>query len=161
LIQARRRAVLTHPLHVQRLLNLPERTAEALRDGWCTVGDMGRRDEHGFIQLVDRKRNMIITGGENVYPSEVETVLGGHPAIQDVAVIGIPDRHWGEAVHAVVVLTPGMHAGEAELVEWCRGRLGGYKRPRGVTFLTEAEMPRTATGKILHRALRDRLAPKI
>jgi fatty-acyl-CoA synthase len=138
--------------------NLPEKTAEALRHGWCTVGDLARRDEDGFIHLVDRKRNLIITGGENVYPSEVEGMLGAHPAVREVAVIGLPDDRWGETVHAVVVPMPGAAVTEAELVEWSRGRIAGYKRPRGVTFLSEAEMPRTATGKILHRALRDRLA---
>ncbi len=137
---------------------LPELSAEALSDGWCTVGDLGRRDEEGFIHLVDRKGNMIISGGENVYPSEVETVLGAHPAVEDVAVIGVPHEHWGQAVHAVVILAPGMCVTEAELIDWSRGRIAGYKRPRGVTFVTEGEMPRTASGKILHRALRDRLA---
>lgn len=145
------------PYTFSRYWNLADRTAEALRDGWCTVGDVARRHPDGFIQLVDRKRNMIITGGENVYPSDVEGVLGAHPAVKDVAVIGVPDDRWGEAVHAVVVLASGRQLSEAELVEWSRGRIAGYKRPRGVTFVSDAEMPRTATGKILHRALRERL----
>ena len=140
--------------------NLPDRTAEALRDGWCSVGDLARRDEDGFVHLVDRKRNLIITGGENVYPSEVENLLGAHPAVHDVAVIGVADERWGEAVHAVIVLAPGARATEAELLEWCRGRIAGYKRPRGVTFIAEAEMPRTATGKILHRKLRERFGER-
>ncbi|MFN8634845.1 MAG: AMP-binding protein [Chloroflexota bacterium] len=135
--------------------NDPEKTADAFRDGWCSVGDLARRDEDGFFHLVDRKSNMIITGGENVYPSEVESVLGAHPAVQDVAVVGIPDEKWGEAVHAVVVLHPGRAASEQELVAWCRERMAGYKRPRSVTFIDDAQMPRTATGKILHRTLRD------
>jgi acyl-CoA synthetase (AMP-forming)/AMP-acid ligase II len=136
--------------------NQPARTAEAFRNGWCTVGDMARRDADGFYHLVDRKRNMIISGGENVYPSEVENVLGGHPAVADVAVIGVPHARWGEAVHAVVVLAPGVALSESELIEWARGRMAGYKRPRSVELIGAAEMPRTATGKILHRALRDR-----
>ena len=136
--------------------NQPARTEAAFRGGWCTVGDLARRDQDGFYHLVDRKRNMIITGGENVYPSEVENLLGGHPAVQDVAVIGVPHPRWGEAVHAVVVLEPAASVRAEELIEWTRGRIAGYKRPRSVEFLSAEEMPRTGTGKILHRALRDR-----
>ena len=135
----------------------PEKTAEAFRGDWCSVGDMARRDAEGYIHLVDRKSNMIISGGENVYPSEVESVIGAHPKVKDVAVIGVPHDKWGEAVHAVVVLHEGEQASEAELVDWCRGRIAGYKRPQSVRFMSEAEMPRTATGKILHRTLRERM----
>lgn len=135
----------------------PEKTAEAYRGAWCSVGDMARRDEQGFIHLVDRKSNMIITGGENVYPSEVESVLATHPAVQDVAVVGLPHDKWGEAVHAVVVLRPGHRVGEADLLQWCRRRMAGYKRPQAVTVMHEADLPRTATGKIQHRRLRDQL----
>jgi acyl-CoA synthetase (AMP-forming)/AMP-acid ligase II len=138
----------------------PEKTAECFRDGWCSVGDMARRDADGFITLVDRKSNMIISGGENIYPSEVEGILGAHPKVRDVAIIGVPHDKWGEAVQAVVVLHAGQQATEAELLDWCRSRIAGYKRPQAVTFLAEAEMPRTATGKILHRMLRDRLAAR-
>ncbi len=134
-----------------------ERSA-AFHGAWCSVGDLARRDEHGFIHLVDRKSNMIISGGENIYPSEVEAVLAAHPAVQDVAVIGVPDAKWGEAVQAVVVPRPGQPPGERELLDWCRERIAGYKRPRSVLFIGEREMPRTATGKILHRVLRDRIA---
>jgi acyl-CoA synthetase (AMP-forming)/AMP-acid ligase II len=133
---------------------MPEKTAEAFRGDYCTVGDLARRDENGFLYLVDRKSNMIISGGENVYPSEVESLLAAHPAVQDVAVIGMPDDKWGERVHAVLVLHPGAQAAEAEILEWCRPRIAGYKRPRSVTFLKEAAMPRTATGKIQHSRLR-------
>jgi acyl-CoA synthetase (AMP-forming)/AMP-acid ligase II len=135
----------------------PDKTAEAFRGAWCSVGDLARRDAEGFIHLVDRKSNMIISGGENIYPSEVEGVLGAHPAVQDVAVIGVPDATWGEAVRAVVVLHEGRQASETELIDWCRTRLAGFKRPRGVTFVAAHEMPRTATGKTLHRVLRDRI----
>ncbi|MCB1389861.1 MAG: AMP-binding protein [Rhodobacteraceae bacterium] len=138
--------------------NQPGKTAEAFRDGWCSVGDMAVRDESGFIRLVDRKKNMIISGGENVYPSEVEAVLGRHEAVQDVAVIGVPHPVWGEAVHGVVVLHEGAQIDGDALVLWCQGRIAGYKRPRGITVITEAEMPRTATGKVLHRVLRERFA---
>lgn len=135
----------------------PEKTAEAFQGAWCSVGDMARRDEHGFIHLVDRKSNMIISGGENVYPSEVEGVLGAHPKVKDVAVVGVPHDKWGEAVHAVVVPHEPDTLSEGELLDWCRGRIAGYKRPQSVRFIADAEMPRTATGKILHRALRERV----
>jgi acyl-CoA synthetase (AMP-forming)/AMP-acid ligase II len=138
--------------------NQPRKTAEAFRGPYCSVGDMARRDEDGFLYLVDRKSNMIISGGENVYPSEVENLLGSHPAVRDVAVIGIPDETWGETVHAVVVLHDGQRATEEELIDWCRTRIAGYKRPRSISFIGEAEMPRTATGKIQHRVLRERFA---
>ncbi|WP_395700238.1 class I adenylate-forming enzyme family protein [Aquabacterium sp.] len=136
----------------------PEKTAEAFRGDWCSVGDMARRGDDGYIHLVDRKSNMIISGGENVYPSEVEGVLGAHPKVKDVAVIGVPHDKWGEAVQAVVVAHPGSGLTEAELLDWCRGRMAGYKRPQSVRFFDDADMPRTATGKILHRVLRDRLS---
>jgi acyl-CoA synthetase (AMP-forming)/AMP-acid ligase II len=135
----------------------PDKTAEAFRGDWCSVGDLARRDADGFIHLVDRKSNMIISGGENVYPSEVEGVLGAHPKIKDVAVVGMPHDTWGEAVHAVIVLHDGQRASEAEIIDWCRDRIAGYKRPRAVSFIADVEMPRTATGKILHRVLRERL----
>lgn len=135
----------------------PQKTAEAFRGDWCSVGDMARRDEHGYIHLVDRKSNMIISGGENIYPSEVEGVIGAHPKVKDVAVIGVPHEKWGEAVQAVVVLHAQAQASETELFDWCRTRMAGYKRPQSVLFVAEADMPRTATGKILHRVLRDKL----
>jgi acyl-CoA synthetase (AMP-forming)/AMP-acid ligase II len=118
---------------------------------------MARRDADGYIHLVDRKSNMIISGGENVYPSEVESVLAAHPAVQDVAVVGVPDAKWGEAVCAAVVLRPGQSATPDDLLAWCRERMAGYKRPRTIRLLAEREMPRTATGKIQHRVLRDRM----
>ncbi|MDP8922006.1 MAG: AMP-binding protein [Chloroflexota bacterium] len=134
----------------------PERTAQAFQGAWCSVGDLARRDADGFYHLVDRKSNMIISGGENVYPSEVEGVLSTHPDVQDVAVIGVPHEVWGEAVHAVVVPRAGAAVTGAELIQWCRERMAGYKRPRSVAFISEADMPRTATGTILHRVLRAR-----
>ena len=118
---------------------------------------MALRDEAGFIRLVDRKKNLIISGGENIYPSEVENVLGAHPKVRDVAVIGLFDARWGERVHAVVVLHEGASLAEAELMDWSREKLAGFKRPRSLSFLAEADMPRTATGKIQHRQLRERL----
>ncbi|MCU0868081.1 MAG: AMP-binding protein [Burkholderiales bacterium] len=134
----------------------PEKTAECFRGAWCSVGDVARRDADGFIQLVDRKSNMIISGGENVYPSEVEAVVGAHPAVKDVAVIGVPHDKWGEAVTAVVVLHTGVTVTDTELLAFCRDRIAGYKRPQSITFMQEADVPRTATGKIQHRVLKER-----
>ena len=138
--------------------NQPDKTAEAFRGDYCTVGDMAVRDADGYLRLIDRKKNMIISGGENVYPSEVESVLGGCPKVKDVAVVGLPDALWGERVHGVVVLHDGVAASEAEILDWCRDRIAGFKRPRSISFFSEAEMPRTATGKVLHRVLRDQLS---
>ncbi|MBT9163124.1 MAG: Long-chain-fatty-acid--CoA ligase FadD13 [Chloroflexi bacterium] len=137
----------------------PQKTREAFDGEWCSAGDMVKRDEDGYYTLVDRKANMIITGGENVYPSEVERVLVEHDAVKDVAVIGVPDEKWGEAVKAVVVLHDGCRPGEelaGEIIDFCRGKLAGYKRPKSVDFIRDQEMPRTLTGKILHRILRER-----
>jgi acyl-CoA synthetase (AMP-forming)/AMP-acid ligase II len=138
----------------------PEASARAFRDGYCTAGDMARRDADGFYTLVDRKSNMIITGGEKVYPSEVEQVLAAHPAVGDVAVVGVPDPKWGESVAAVVVPRAGAEAAPGPILEYARRHLAGYKCPRAVTFIREEEMPRTATGKILHRVLRERFAAR-
>ncbi len=139
---------------------LPDKTAEAFRGPYLSVGDLARRDEDGYYYLVDRKSNMIISGGENVYPSEVEHLLGSHPKVKDVAVIGIPDDRWGETVCAVVVLHGGQCATEDELLSWCRNKIAGYKRPKVVSFIQEEAMPRTATGKILHRVLRERYSTR-
>jgi fatty-acyl-CoA synthase len=133
---------------------LPDKTREAFRGDYCTVGDMARRDADGYIHLVDRKSNMIISGGENVYPSEVEALLAKHEKVRDVAVIGLADATWGERVHAVIVPRDGAAPSEVEIIEWCRSRIAGYKRPRSVSFIGDDEMPRTATGKIQHRQLR-------
>jgi acyl-CoA synthetase (AMP-forming)/AMP-acid ligase II len=137
---------------------LPEKTKEAFKGEYCSVGDMAMRDSEGYIHLLDRKSNMIISGGENVYPSEVEAAIISHPAIRDVAVIGLPDRKWGERVHAVIVLNDGEAITETQLSEWIKDRMAGYKRPRGFSFLKDHEMPRNATGKILHRELKAKLS---
>jgi acyl-CoA synthetase (AMP-forming)/AMP-acid ligase II len=138
---------------------LPDKTRDAFRGDYCTVGDLARRDEDGYIFLVDRKSNMIISGGENVYPSEVESLIGGHPKVKDVAVIGIADEKWGERVHAVVIVRDGEAPTAEEIMEWCKERIAGYKRPRSISFIAERDMPRTATGKILHRVLRMKYTP--
>ncbi len=137
----------------------PEKTKEAFDNGWSTAGDMVRRDEEGYYVLVDRKANMIITGGENVYPSEIENVVGGHPAVKDVAVIGIPDKKWGEAIKAIVILHEGYKGTPElakELMDYCKDKIAGFKKPKTIDFIGDAEMPRTGTGKILHRILREK-----
>jgi acyl-CoA synthetase (AMP-forming)/AMP-acid ligase II len=137
----------------------PEKTNESFEGDWFSAGDLAKRDEEGYYTLVDRKANMIITGGENVYPSEVEGVLRFHEAVKEVAVIGVPDEKWGEALKALVVLNEGFKAGEPlaqGIIDFARGKIAGYKRPKSIDFITEEEMPRTATGKILHRVLRSR-----
>jgi acyl-CoA synthetase (AMP-forming)/AMP-acid ligase II len=136
---------------------LPEKTKEAFRGDYCTVGDMGLRDADGYIHLVDRKSNLIISGGENIYPSEVENILGSHPEVKDVAVIGKADPKWGEAVHAVIVLKGDAAATEREILDWCMDKIAGYKRPKSISFVTDEQMPRTATSKILHRVLKERM----
>jgi len=144
------------PYSFEGYWKLPEKTRESFRGTYCTVGDMARRDPDGFYYLVDRKSNMIISGGENVYPSEIEEVLASHPAVKEVAVIGLSDAKWGERVHGVAVLRDGIVTTEAELMAWCRERLAGYKRPRSIAIIPDAEMPRTATGKVQHRLLKAR-----
>jgi long-chain acyl-CoA synthetase len=123
-------------------------------DGWLRTGDGGYRDEEGFLFLTDRIKDMIVSGGENIYPVEVEEVLSQHPAVADVAVIGVPDERWGETVKALVVVVPnsGVHADE--LVAFARERLAGYKLPRAVEFVSE--LPRSPAGKVLKRELRAR-----
>jgi acyl-CoA synthetase (AMP-forming)/AMP-acid ligase II len=135
----------------------PEKTKEAFEGEWFSAGDMATRDEDGYYSLVDRKANMIITGGENVYPSEVEKVLREHEAVREIAVIGIPDEKWGEKIKAVVVLADGYEAEEGlaqSIMDFTRNRIAGYKRPKSVDFIGEEKMPRTATGKIQHRLLK-------
>jgi fatty-acyl-CoA synthase len=144
------------PWAFQGYWKLPDKTAEAFRGPYCTVGDIARRDEDGYYHLVDRKKNMIISGGENVYPSEVESVLGAHPYVKDVAVIGLPHEKWGESVHAVIIAREGSTVTTQELLDWCKTRMAGYKRPQSVALIRDDEMPRTATGKVLHRVLRER-----
>ncbi|MGV3759397.1 MAG: AMP-binding protein [Actinomycetota bacterium] len=131
---------------------LPEVTAETIRDGWFHTGDVGVVDEDGFLTIRDRLKDMLISGGENVYPAELESVLLAHPAVADVAVIGQPSARWGESAVAVVV--PGEGFDPDELVTWCRERLAGFKAPKAV--VTVDELPRNASGKILKHQLRDR-----
>jgi len=132
----------------------PEKTAEAIVDGWLHTGDIGHLDAEGYLHITDRKKDMIITGGFNVYPSEVEQVLWGHPAVQDCAVIGAPDDKWGEAVKAVVELNSGQHVSAEELIALCKEKLGSVKAPKSVDFVDA--LPRSPVGKVLKKDLRAR-----
>jgi fatty-acyl-CoA synthase/long-chain acyl-CoA synthetase len=131
---------------------LPDQTAETLVDGWVMTGDMARRDEDGFYYVVDRKKDVIITGAFNVYPKEVEDVLYRHPAVAQCVVVGVPDEEWGEAIKAYIVLKSGTHASPNELIELCRDNLASYKKPRHLEFVES--LPLTPVGKIMRRALK-------
>ncbi len=133
--------------------NRPEATAETIVDGWLHSGDMATIDAEGFVYIQDRKKDMIISGGENVYPAEVENTLSGHPDIADVAVIGQPSDRWGESAAAVVVRKPESSVTAEAILDWCQGKLARFKQPRIVEFVDE--IPRNPTGKILKRILRD------
>ena len=138
--------------------NLPDQTAAAVRNGWMHTGDAGYMDEEGYIYVVDRIKDMIISGGENVYSTEVENVLAQHPDVQACAVFGIPDDRWGETVHAAVVLHPGQLTAPQELIEFCRRAIAAYKSPRSVEF--KDVLPTTAAGKVDKPALRREFAAK-
>jgi acyl-CoA synthetase (AMP-forming)/AMP-acid ligase II len=133
--------------------NLPEATDEAFRDGWLYTGDMAVMDVEGYVTIVDRKRDVIITGGENVYSVEVENELYSHPAVLEVAVIGVPDEKWGEAVKAIVVLREGQEATEEEIMQFCKERMAHFKVPKSVDFVSA--LPRTGSAKIAKVALRE------
>ncbi|MBW1780923.1 MAG: long-chain fatty acid--CoA ligase [Deltaproteobacteria bacterium] len=132
----------------------PEATTETLRSGWLHTGDMGYMDEKGYLFIMDRSKDMIISGGENIYPREIEEVLIRHEAVREVAVIGIPDSKWGEAIKAVVALLPGESATEEELIAFCKDNIASYKKPKSVDFVDE--LPKNNYGKILKRDLRAR-----
>ncbi len=132
----------------------PEQSEKSLRGGWYHSKDMGRFDEEGYLYIVDRKDDMIVTGGENVYSTEVEAVLYEHPAVQEATVVGVPDEKWGEAIKAIVVLRPGTKATETDILEHCKKNLSTYKVPRSVDFLPE--LPKSGTGKILKTVIRDK-----
>ena len=131
---------------------LPDATAEAFKDGWLSVGDLARKDDEGHIYIVDRKKDMIISGGVNVYPREVEEVLHEHPAVAEAAVVGVQDDYWGEAVKAIVAVREGHEATETGVIDFCAESLAGFKLPKSVEFV-EA-LPRNAAGKVLRRELR-------
>jgi acyl-CoA synthetase (AMP-forming)/AMP-acid ligase II len=141
------------PSVMREYWNRPDATADAMRDGWMHTGDMGYRDRRGYLHITDRRNDMVITGGENVYPREVEAVLAEHPDVGEVAVLGLPDPRWGQIVTAVLV---DPRVGDEELAAWARERLASYKVPRRWIHL--AELPRNVTGKVLKHRLRDTLS---
>jgi long-chain acyl-CoA synthetase len=138
--------------------NRPDETAIALRDGWLYTGDVARMDEDGYFYIVQRKKDMIIVSGYNVYPNEVEDVLFTHPAVLEAAVIGVPDQYRGESVKAFVVLKPDAQATADEILEYCRVNLAKYKVPSLIEFVPS--LPKSAVGKVLRRELRDQEAAK-
>jgi len=131
-------------------------TARAFRNGWLRTGDIGHIDSDGFISITDRHKDMIITGGFNVYPSEVEQTLWAHPAVKECAVVGVPDPVWGELVTAAVELRSGADTTPEQLIAFCKGRLGSVKAPKSIFFLNQ--LPRSPIGKVLKRTLRDDLS---
>ena len=133
--------------------NRPEETSSAFKDGWLYTGDMAVVDGEGYVNIVDRKKDMIITGGENVYSVEVENVLYAHPSILEAAVIGVPDPKWGEAVKAVAILKPGLTATEEEIIQYCKRHMARYKAPKSVDFVPD--LPKTGSGKIYKKGLKD------
>jgi acyl-CoA synthetase (AMP-forming)/AMP-acid ligase II len=138
---------------MKEYLDAPEHTAETIRDGWLHTGDMGRQDEEGYVYLVDRKQFMIISGGYNVYPVDVENRLAEHPGVKEVCVFGIPDATWGEAVHALVVRAEGTSVSEADLIAFAKEGLASFKAPKSVEFVDG--LMRGPTGKVLKRALKE------
>ena len=132
---------------------LPEETNKSIKDGWLYTGDMAVMDEEGYVTIVDRKKDMILTGGENVYSTEVENALYMHPAILECAVVGVPDEKWGEAVKGIVVLKPGQKATAQEIIQFCKDRITHYKAPKSIDFIDA--LPRTGSGKIQKKGLRD------
>jgi acyl-CoA synthetase (AMP-forming)/AMP-acid ligase II len=144
------------PMMFDEYYKMEDKTKSSFNGDFFSAGDMAKQDEEGYYYIVDRKDNMIITGGEHVYPSEIEELLSTHPAVFDVAVIGVEDKKWGEAVMAVVILKEGESATAQEIIDFCRGKVAGFKKPKSVKFIQPDEMPRTGTGKILHRILRER-----
>lgn len=138
---------------------LPEETKKKLKDGWLYTGDLGRLDEDGYVYIVDRKNDMIISGGVNIYPREIEEVLYKNEAVSEAAVIGVPDEHWGEAVKAVVVLKESTTATGEEIIQFCGAHLAGYKKPKSVEFLKE--LPKSSQGKILKRVIKDMIINKL
>jgi len=133
---------------------LPEETEKTIKEGWLYTGDLAVMDEEGYVTIVDRKKDMILTGGENVYSTEVENVLYMHPSILECAVIGVPDPKWGEAVKGIVVLKPGHQATEQEIIQFCKERMAHYKAPKSIDFMDA--LPRTGSGKIHKKGLRDK-----
>jgi fatty-acyl-CoA synthase len=147
--------IIRGPAVMKEYWNLPEETSETLRNGWLHTGDMARVDEEGFIYIVDRKKDVIISGGENIYSAEIEAFLIKHPKILDVAVIGMPDEKWGEVPRAMVELAEGEELTEEELIGYCEGKIAKFKIPKKIAFVPQ--LPRTITGKVFKKELRKQL----
>lgn len=141
------------PQVMKGYLNMPEETVDALRDGWLYTGDMARMDEDGYFYIVDRKKDMILASGYNVYPREIEEVLFEHPDVSEAVAVGVPDEYRGESVKAFVVKKPGSPATEMEVLAFCKERLAPYKTPKALEF--REELPKSAVGKLLRRVLAD------
>ena len=138
-------------------MNLPDVTKDTLTgDGWLRTGDIGYLDEDGYLFLKDRKKDMIISGGENIYPAEVENALVDHPSVAEVSVIGVADKKWGEAVKACIVVKDGKTLTEAEAIKWAREKIATFKCPKSVSFLDV--LPRNPSGKVLRRKLREQFS---
>jgi acyl-CoA synthetase (AMP-forming)/AMP-acid ligase II len=133
--------------------NLPEETASTIQNGWLRTGDFGKFDAEKYVYLVDRKHDMICSGGKNIYPREIEEVIYSHEAVLETAVVGIPHEYWGEAVKALVVLKDGMQATEQEIIDLCKETIASYKKPKYVEFVDQ--LPKSPTGKILKRVIRE------
>ncbi len=151
--------VIRGPQVMKGYWNMPEETAVTLRDGWLHTGDIAKMDEEGYVYIVDRKKDLIIASGYNIYPRDIEEVLYEHPAVQEAVTIGVPDRYRGETVKAIIVLKPGQDASQDELKAYCRENLAAYKVPEIIEF--RSELPKTSVGKILRRALREEKAGEV
>ncbi|MBW1818290.1 MAG: AMP-binding protein, partial [Deltaproteobacteria bacterium] len=145
--------VLKGPQLTKGYYKKPEETADAIRDGWFYTGDIGYMDEDGYIFIVDRKKDMIIAGGYNIYPRDIDEILFEHPKIQEACAVGIPDAYRGETVKAFVVPSPGETLTEEEVIAFCREKLAAYKVPKIVEFMDE--LPKTTVGKVLRRKLKE------
>ena len=152
-------AIYRGPTVMKEYYKDPKATAEAMRGGWFHSGDLVRRDAEGYIYVVERKKDMIISGGENIYPAEIEEVLYKHPKVQECAVIGVHDEKWGESVKAVVVCKSGEQLSEQEVIDYCKNHLASYKKPRSVDFVDS--LPHSAIGKVLKRVLREQYGKSV
>jgi long-chain acyl-CoA synthetase len=145
--------LLTGPQLTQGYFKKPEETADAIRDGWFYTGDIGYMDEDGYLFIVDRKKDMIIAGGYNIYPRDIDEVLFEHPKIQEACAVGIPDPYRGETVKAFIVTKPGEALNDEEVISYCKEKLAAYKVPKSVEFMDD--LPKSTIGKVLRRKLRD------
>ncbi len=152
-------AIYRSPTVMKEYYKDPKATAEAMRGGWFHGGDLVRKDEQGYIYVVDRKKDMIVSGAENIYPAEIEAVLSRHPKIMESAAIGVFDQDWGESVKAVVVCRPGETLTQEEVIDFCKAHLASFKKPKSVDFMDA--LPRNAMGKVLKTALRERYGRSI